>query len=78
MEKTLNRKTYKNKIISWLYEWVVLTYEIMENGNEKLLFATTWKSDTKILRKIQKNYFDNIPCGKTIMNDWYNAEWKML
>ena len=71
-------KTYKNKIISWLYEWVVLTYEITENGNEKLLFATTWKSDAKILKKIHKNFFDNIPCGKTITNEWYNSEWKLL
>ena len=74
----LERKTYKNKIISWLYEWVVLTYEITESGSEKLLFATTWKSDAKILKKIHKNFFDNIPCGKTITNDWYNSEWKLL
>ena len=74
----IERKTYKNKIISWLYERVVLTYEVLENGDEKLLFASTWKSDTKILRKIQKNFFDRIPCWKTITNDWYNSEWKLL
>ena len=71
MEKMLERKTYKNKIIHWVYEWVVLTYEITENG-EKLLFATTGNSDSKILKKIHKKYFDNVRAWKTITNERYN------
>lgn len=68
----IERKTYKNKIIHWLYERVILTYEITEEWKEKLLFATTGQSDSKILKKIHKNFFDNVRCWKTIENERIN------
>lgn len=67
-------KTYKNKIIHWVYEWVVLTYEITENG-EKLLFANTGNSDAKIIKKLEKNFYGKLTHCHTILQEWYNEDW---
>lgn len=71
----IERKTYKNKIIHWVYEWIVLTYEITENGKEKLLFATTGNSDSRIIKKLHKNFFDKLTVWHTITQERYNEEW---